>query len=468
MRKPTIYVYDYLPGTGKSTHIMDIIRESDVSNTQWLYITPLLSEAERIANGVRHTTFIHPPNDKHLDKYRNKTEWALHHYGMGYSIATTHQLYKRLKELPESIMGKSYLVIDEAIEPLEHISIPYYEIKQMLEADTIAKDSNGRVYWTNKVHYSSLDTTSDTYKMYTLLEREHQNIYIYNNNAIWELQIDALDKFDKVFILTHNFENTILETFLKMYGYEIQYIKAELRYTNDEVLHHMNTCITLMDTSSIEEKGYQFSFSYWDTVLSYCKANRMKDLKTILKNLLHNVEMEDVLYTCPKDFAPQIIHYEYKEEQTDEGKDPLYKVWLPSKTKATNDYAHKTDIVYLYDKYLNPNIIGHLKVNRGIETTQKHNTTYAINELMQFIFISAIRNGKQIRLYLPSSRMRNLLKKMLNQPLEKEYKRHNRCKLTEYTRNKLIEDAADGMPKSNIAKKYGISRMQVHRILKEQ
>ncbi len=39
--------------------------------------------------------------------------------------------------------------------------------------------------------------------------------------------------------------------------------------------------------------------------------------------------------------------------------------------------------------------------------------TYALSEMLQFIFRSAIRDGKEIELYIPSFRMRQMLKEWI-------------------------------------------------------
>ena len=44
---------------------------------------------------------------------------------------------------------------------------------------------------------------------------------------------------------------------------------------------------------------------------------------------------------------------------------------------------------------------------------------FALSELLQFIWRSAIRNGKDISLYVPSNRMRNLLKRWIKQNTKK-------------------------------------------------
>ena len=40
---------------------------------------------------------------------------------------------------------------------------------------------------------------------------------------------------------------------------------------------------------------------------------------------------------------------------------------------------------------------------------------YALSEMLQFIWRSAIRNGEEIWVYIPSVRMRNLLKQWIDE-----------------------------------------------------
>ena len=49
-------------------------------------------------------------------------------------------------------------------------------------------------------------------------------------------------------------------------------------------------------------------------------------------------------------------------------------------------------------------------VQKGVTVDEE---TYALSELVQWIFRSQLRDGKEINLYIPSERMRRLLKKWL-------------------------------------------------------
>ena len=68
-------------------------------------------------------------------------------------------------------------------------------------------------------------------------------------------------------------------------------------------------------------------------------------------------------------------------------------------------YIKKKCLVYLYNRHINP-IISNYFLKRGVIINEN---AYALSELLQWVFRSAIRNGEQIDLYLPSSRMRSIL-----------------------------------------------------------
>lgn len=64
---------------------------------------------------------------------------------------------------------------------------------------------------------------------------------------------------------------------------------------------------------------------------------------------------------------------------------------------------------YVINRYLNP-FYKHFFEQRDIEIDEDN---YALSELLQWIWRSAIRNGEEINLYIPSQRMRELLEGFL-------------------------------------------------------
>ena len=70
--------------------------------------------------------------------------------------------------------------------------------------------------------------------------------------------------------------------------------------------------------------------------------------------------------------------------------------------RATNDYKYKTHLMYIYNRYMKPDL-------KMLFKTELNEDIYALSDLVQWVFRSAIRDNKPINLYLPSERMRNLI-----------------------------------------------------------
>ena len=77
-------------------------------------------------------------------------------------------------------------------------------------------------------------------------------------------------------------------------------------------------------------------------------------------------------------------------------------------TRGTNDYAHCSHLIYLYDQHMNPLIARWLEDN-----SRAFDDAYALTELIQWVWRSRVRKGQQITLYLPSPRMRRLMEEWL-------------------------------------------------------
>ena len=63
-------------------------------------------------------------------------------------------------------------------------------------------------------------------------------------------------------------------------------------------------------------------------------------------------------------------------------------------------------MAYCLNKYIN-SVVKTFFDSKGIQTDED---TYAVSEMLQFIWRSAVREGNEIWVYIPSSRMRQLLK----------------------------------------------------------
>ena len=105
------------------------------------------------------------------------------------------------------------------------------------------------------------------------------------------------------------------------------------------------------------------------------------------------------MQTCFKDFKNQCKGKGYS------------KGFVSCNARATNEYRHKKNLAYVVNIFNNPMI---LKFFRSKDVKVDENT-FALSELIQWMFRSQLRDGKKINIYIPSKRMRTLLENWLQQ-----------------------------------------------------
>ena len=108
---------------------------------------------------------------------------------------------------------------------------------------------------------------------------------------------------------------------------------------------------------------------------------------------IRNDSSKDNLWTTFKDYKGSISGKGYT------------KGFLPINMRATNLYKERTSLAYLVNIFFHPIINGFFQ-DHGVTVDEDG---YALSEMLQWIWRSAIREGKEIWIYIPSSRMRKLL-----------------------------------------------------------
>lgn len=80
--------------------------------------------------------------------------------------------------------------------------------------------------------------------------------------------------------------------------------------------------------------------------------------------------------------------------------------FLQCNARATNQFQDRWALAYVFNRFMNPIERAFFEDN-GVTVDQD---ALAVSDLLQWIYRSRIRNGQPVELYLPSSRMRGLLK----------------------------------------------------------
>jgi hypothetical protein len=84
--------------------------------------------------------------------------------------------------------------------------------------------------------------------------------------------------------------------------------------------------------------------------------------------------------------------------------------FIPSNAKATNDYQRVAAVAFLCNTYHHPVIKAYFE-SMGVPV---YEDLYALSQMLQWIWRSRIRCDEPIHAFIPSERMRGLLKRWLN------------------------------------------------------
>ena len=105
----------------------------------------------------------------------------------------------------------------------------------------------------------------------------------------------------------------------------------------------------------------------------------------------------------------------YPKGYTRKRSDRSQTTFVACNCRATEEYKDRYNLAYLVDRNLNPGLIRFF-AQEGIYIDQN---AWALSEMIQWIFRSRIRDGsaedRSINIYIPSARMRRLLKGWLGE-----------------------------------------------------
>ena len=420
-----IKVVDSRCGSGKTSYIIDYINALD-KDIKVLYITPFLSETERMRQGCSDRNFRLPDTRRGKgSKYRD----LMNLIESGENIASTHALFLNVgREFMDLVASKNYiLVLDEVMGVVDQLFIDSGAREDVTSNDinTLAKkkiieiDKNCLVRWaSDEYHLSKYDDIR------RLIDLELV-YYVDKTTLIWVYPPEMFsgDVFKDIFILTYQFDCQIQSYYYQYFNidYEMYYVEDSggrnykllpYRGADGDVAwrKEIKELITICDDSRLNAVGDYYVSEGGKRVRSalskqwYMDATD-KDLAKVKNNIynyfrhISESSGEKRLWTCFKDDIKKMKN-SYASA----------KSWLACSCRASNDYADRNVLVYPINRYINP-FYQKFFSQRGIKIDMDK---YALSELIQWLFRSAIRNGQPVSLYIPSQRMRTLLVRWLD------------------------------------------------------
>lgn len=392
-----IVVVDSPMGQGKTSWAISNMRKN---GNPFIFFTPFLSECERIKQGVgREVLTPLPPKQAHFKSLIEE----------GKSIASTHALFSQISLSHEDrsfISTQKYdCYIDEAINAVEEIELNKRDFNILIK-NYVEVLEDGKVEW--------IDDVNDNDKVPLAFSdirdaAKAGSLYCSRNKMfLWLFPTEKFSCFDTIYILTYMFKSSSLCWMFNA------------RHVDYKIMHveKINDCYELIDGegdySTWKDNVRNLLHVYdgklnLDFSLSASWYERDKEVGTrAVSNTMYNiarnvysVKTDDCIWSCFKSKAEMVSPSRLLNKRN----------FVACNCRATNEYGDRHYLFYPMNIFMNPMIEGWL-IDNGIKVNERN---YALSQLLQWIWRSAIRNNEEIWLWLPSERMRKLLNEWLEE-----------------------------------------------------
>lgn len=393
-----ISVIDSIMGSGKTTWSIRYMNTH--RDERFVYITPFLEECKRIQNECPGMNFVQPDGFKQ-DSFRTLLR-------AGKNICTTHALLSKIKfnnADKENIDKYKYVfILDEAVDVIQPVNnISKFDVRAIFDSKAVEIDKDCYVRWIAEDHETS--RFRDIYEMAT------SGTLIWYNDSLfmWLLPIDTIRAMKDLFIMTFMFEASHLCGYLQAHdiGYTKWYIDNRELKQGEQNLEaekkRIRNLITIYEgnLNDVGKDECALSATRWKGRTGKQNkadiATRKKTLDNARNFFVHKMQKK----------SNECIWSAFK------GKDISIKsydtAFVPFNSRATNEYRTRNCLAYLVNIYEHP----YVKIwflDKNIEINEN---IVALSTMIQWIWRSAIRNGEPIDIYIPSSRMRRILKEWL-------------------------------------------------------
>ena len=387
-----ITIVDARMGRGKTTAAIDYMSKNR-SAKRFLYITPYLDEVSRVCE---QCDFDQP--DGTLSTKTSALKRMLHQRK---NNVATHSLFLHLDEEALSLIhdNRYALIIDESLQSILKVQVSKKDLDLIL-GQMVTEDEHGMIHWIDEEYAGKFSEYKRLADSNSLFHLDSVLIYLMNPRM--------LEAFDEVIMMTYLFEGQYQRAYMDYFGFEYRIIGVTRTPSgcsfSDAPDHpsptNFDSLIHIVSAPRMNEIGKPRNAlsKTWYSARGYHHPD-IKALRNNMKNFLQHIPGGNANSRIWTTFLDS------KEKLIDAKTGRFRYGFLQLGAKATNVYRNRTDVAYMVNRFMDPNISKMF----CMEKVAVNNDSFALSEMLQWIWRSAIRDGREINLYIPSRRMRDLL-----------------------------------------------------------
>lgn len=404
-------VIDSLMGSGKTQYVIQKMNEVD-NEKKYIYITPYLNEITRVRESVTERE-LQEPNNRNDEGRKLRSLKTL--VEDGEDIASTHSLLQTADdELIKLLKERNYtLVIDEVIDVIETVNISQTDISRLVRNGDILLSEDGQVSWIGT------DDLQTRFKDIFLLSKAGTLFYTRKSMMVKIFSDKVLHAFDEVISMTNQFEYSYMWAW-----YQVNKINYELKSVKYDTNTNKYMLGNYVKTDENRQELYDLINIYegkYNDDLKHLKLNRT-GYNNMLEEGRAGIDKLDLISKTTRNYLDS--HKEKGGKVYWTTFKPFYekgylkprnysKSFVSLNMRATNEYSDVSCIAYLIERRALPMQRGFFE-DKGVKFNE---AGWIVADLLQWIYRSRVRNGEPINLFLPSQRMREVLKAWANYEL---------------------------------------------------
>ncbi|MCZ0964319.1 hypothetical protein [Paracoccus benzoatiresistens] len=306
---------------------------------------------------------------------------------LGYHLVLDEELAV-VERFDDAKRGDLRVMVDSG---LAEVSEPLFRVKVTRPVE----------FYRNSSHQNIAEAAQEGY----LFTAKNTSQY---NFMVTMVPVELFKSFRSVLILTYMFEGSVLDLYLQLHSLKWEYVDLPLHKTSKEVVGQLRSLITFKTIRSLEGLS-RFTLSH--TWYAGARQEQLLRVGAAVASVRRQEGPERLLLTLPKEYALRGRKSVCRTKDA-----PAMAQWLWAGMRATNEHAHKDVVLHLYNRFPNENVRVYFE-QHGLKLDKDR---FALAEMIQFVFRSAVRNGKAISLYVGSTRMRRLFEQWLDQTDSRE------------------------------------------------